>query len=378
MKKRTIGLLVIVSLVIAIGILFMHYNKPRHDSDFDKQWGLYNDGTQKGIDLDEDLCAISTFEPRIDIRYQEMWSLLNDKDPQREVVIAIIDTGIDFSSGDLHGVQWTNEAEVPNNGIDDDQNGYIDDVKGWNFLEGSDKIINPLNIVDDIHGTMCAGIIASKKNGTGIEGVTQGIGVRIMSLKVLTNEYTVGEGEISNVIKAIKYAEKMGAAVCNMSFNSPGFDAQLYDQMKKSSMLFVVSAGNAENIIRINIDKKQYSPACFSLPNQITVANIGFDGKPSPDTNIGPNSVDLAAPGTYIHSTSVRGEFQYASGTSYSAPFVTGVASMIYRYSRNPDADEIKKIICNSVTKLDSLKGRVRSGGILNAEKALKECTGNR
>jgi subtilisin family serine protease len=376
MKKLLAIFVSILFVSIVISISTTHAKAPKHDKDYDKQWGLNNDGTQQGIELDADLCSISEFMKGMDIEYQGMWDVLSDKKPKRDVIVALIDTGIDFTNKDLAGTQWINRGEIANNGVDDDANGYIDDINGWNFVDETNKITSPLNSIDDMHGTMCAGIIAGIKNGNGIEGVTRGIGVRIMSLKIISNEYTAGEGEISKVVQAIKYAEKMGAAVCNMSFNAPGFDTELYEEMKKSSMLFIVSAGNSDDIIRLNVDKKQFSPASFCLSNQITVANLGFDGKPYRDTNIGSRSVDLAAPGTCIYSTAVNGQLQYATGTSYAAPFVTGVASMVYRYSENPTAQKIKQIICGSVTNIESLKGRVRSGGMLNAEKALNECMG--
>jgi subtilisin family serine protease len=370
MKKRTIGLLVIVSLAVAIGLSFMHFNEPQHDLDFNKQWGLYNDGSGASIEIDNEQCVISEFKEGVDIKYKGMWDALEGIQSKRDVVIAVIDTGIDFSGEDLKGTEWYNAREVPDNNIDDDKNGFIDDSIGWDFVNNTNQVANQDSMIDNKHGTMVAGIIAAEENGVGMEGITKGHGVKLMPLKVLSSSYDSFEGEIVDVVSAINYADAMGANICNLSFSSATYNRDLYETMKNSKMLFVVSAGNSHNLIRINIDKKNVYPACYDLPNIITVSNIGFDGRLYKDSNYGISSVDLVAPGTNIYSTSILGEYQYGTGSSFSAPYVTGVAAVLYRFHENPTAEKIKNILCQTVTKIDTLKARVRTGGMLNAKAA--------
>lgn len=377
MKKRALSLLAIFIFLIATGIVLVVHDKPFHDSDYSKQWGLSNNGDGDSIEINNEQCAIDEFVKGIDIKYNDMWTELERSQPKREVVVAIIDTGIDFSGKDLDGVDWKNASEIPNNRIDDDNNGFVDDVGGWNFVSESNQVVDQDSIIENSHGTMVAGIISAKANGAGIEGITKGRGVKVMPLKVLSSDYDNFEGEADNVVAAIKYADMMGAQICNLSFSSDTYSRELYEAMSQSKMLFIVSAGNCYNFIRLNIDKKSVYPASFDLPNIITVANIGFDGKLYKDSNYGPSSVDLAAPGTNIYSTSVLGEYQYGTGTSFSTPFVTGVAAVLYRYHENPTPENIKSVMCNHVTKLENLKQRVRTGGMLNAKAAVQAIIGN-
>jgi subtilisin family serine protease len=215
------------------------------------------------------------------------------------------------------------------------------------------------------------GIIAAKKNGYGIEGITRGRNIKLMQLKVLGINYIEGEGQIVNVMEAIKYAEKMGASICNLSLGTYQDVPGLYEVIKNSKMLFITSAGNNSGILRINIDKKKQFPASYTLPNLITVSNLSFDGKLYPESNYGPACVDLAAPGTNILSTTIKGKYIYSTGTSFATPYVTGVAAVLYQYMENPSPTLVKKTICDSVTPLPSLNGLVRTGGMLNAHNAI-------
>lgn len=342
-----------------------------HDPDYAKQWALQNGGSNSEMEIDTSSCRTKNIEKGIDIKFDEMCNSLEAKKAKREVIVAVIDTGIDFSSKDLEGLQWTNPLEIENNGIDDDKNGKTDDYYGWNFITNDHAILNKKQPQEDNHGTVCAGIIAAKKNRYGIEGITQGQNVKLMSLKVLGVNYEAGEGQISNVIEAIKYAEKMGASICNLSLGTNEDNPELYEVIKDSKMLFVASAGNNSGVLRVNIDKKKQFPASYILPNLITVANLSFDGKLYPESNYGPNCVDLAAPGTNIISTTIQGNYIYSTGTSFAAPHVTGVAAVLYQYMDIPAPNLTKKAICESATALTALSEMVRTGGMLDAHKAI-------
>ena len=323
------------------------------------------------MEIDASFCRTTNIEKGIDIDFDEMCDALEITKAKREVVVAIVDTGIDFSSKDLEGLQWINPSEIENNGIDDDNNGKIDDYCGWNFITNSHIIQGKEQAQEDDHGTVSAGIIAAKKNGYGIEGITRGYNIKLMPLKVLGTNYKEGEGRISNVIEAIKYADRMGASICNLSLGTNEDVPGLYEVIKNSKMLFVTSAGNNPGLLRMNIDKKNQFPASYDLPNLITVANISFDGDLYPESNYGPTCVDLAAPGTNIFSTTIEGKYIYSTGTSFAAPYVTGVAAVLYQYMDHPSPKLVKKAICDSVTSLPSLNGLVRTGGMLNAHNAI-------
>jgi subtilisin family serine protease len=368
--KRLVGI-ALCFLLIAMQSSCGRDQQKSQDLEFSKQWGLENEGKQELIQIEERISTVSEMKKDIDINYTGMWDALPKEFPQKDVVIALIDTGIDFSSDELKNSQWENVDEIPYNNIDDDRNGYIDDINGWNFSSPLSSATSIDSESKSSHGTICAGIVAAEQNGTGIEGVTRGKRIQIMDLKILDTSNSVGEGSIANLIAAIKYAEENGANICNLSLSTSIYDKELFKVIKNSNMLFITSAGNSSNLLRINIDKKKQYPACFELPNLIAVANIGFDGVLNNGSNIGPKSVQLAAPGTYIYSTMSDEGFGYSTGSSFSTPFVTGVAAILYQYLEYPTAKAVSEIICNSVTKLDALKGKVSTGGMLNGMKAV-------
>lgn len=179
-----------------------------------------------------------TAQEGIDINIDEAWDIYSDSG--KEVIVAIVDTGIDYTHEDLSGNIWTNNGEIANNGIDDDGNGYVDDVYGWNFYNNSNKVYNGS---EDDHGTHGAGtIIASADNGKGIAGIVQSENVKVMSVKALGGRN--GAGSTASVIQAIQYAEANGADICNLSLGTSNNDDALYQTIANSNMLFVVAAGN--------------------------------------------------------------------------------------------------------------------------------------
>ena len=303
----------------------------------------------------------------IDIRMLEAWSLY---EPRYQTAVAIIDTGIDLSHPELTDAMWINDDEIPGNGKDDDQNGYIDDIHGWNFYDNNNRIFTGAT---DNHGTHCAGTIAAKTdNSLGISGIAGDGSIRIMSLKALGG--TNGEGTTATIIRAIRYAEANGATICNLSLCTPNYDRLFYQVIQNSNMLFVVAAGNGNSSTSgtgYNIDTDRLYPAAFPCSNIIAVANIDPNGFLHKSSCYGASSVDLAAPGTNILSTTADEGYSYMTGTSMAAPMVTGVAAMISSTYPYLSAEEIRSIILNTTTSSDSLKSKVLTGGYLNAEHAL-------
>lgn len=299
----------------------------------------------------------------VDVNAEEAWDIYDGG--SRDVIVALIDTGVDSSHEDLQGVLWTNTDEVAGNGVDDDGNGYIDDVSGWDFY---DNTAAASISSDDDHGTHCAGSIAANQdNGAGVTGLVGDTShVRIMSLKVLGGKD--GQGSTADIIKAIQYAEANGASIVNLSLGSSYFDYALYQTMKNSDMLFVVAAGNDG----ADSDQTPCYPASFNLSNLIAVANLNCDGTLSDSSNYGAASVDIAAPGSYILSTTTDNSYSYMTGTSMAAPLVTAAAAMVYSYDSDATLSQVRQILLDSVSEQSGLSGKVSSGGMLDVAAALK------
>lgn len=296
----------------------------------------------------------------IDINVQEAWDVYDGG--SRDVVIALIDTGVDGEHQDLEDVLWVNEDEIPGNGIDDDGNGFVDDVNGWNFYDDTNVTFTGS---EDSHGTHCAGTIAaSAGNGVGIAGIVQSEHVKIMVLKVLGGEDS--SGTTASIIAAIQYAEANGASICNLSLGSSQNDPALYRTMAASDMLFVAAAGNDGADLSVS---PSY-PASYELDNLITVANLNYDGTLHYSSNYG-EAVDLAAPGSYILSTTPEDGYSYMTGTSMAAPMVTAAAAMVYSYYEDITLADVKEILLSSVRQLDSLEDLTATGGMLDLGAAM-------
>ncbi|ROR31404.1 subtilisin family serine protease [Mobilisporobacter senegalensis] len=322
------------------------------------QWALENKGvfvdqfgTSSRIDLDMNVS---------DIPDDFTWN--------REVIVAVIDTGIANTHEDLKDSMWINPMEIAGDGIDNDSNGFVDDIYGWNFYSDSNVVYNRRTLDD--HGTHVAGIVAASQNKYGIAGVASFANVKIMTLQALGG--SEGSGSTESIIKGIQYAEKMGASICNISAGTYNNDIALQNSIKKSKMLFVVAAGNGDDDNKgLNNDTTPIYPASFNLDNIISVANLTCNGTLHPSSNYGINSVDIAAPGTSIWSTLAGNRYGYLSGTSMAAPMVTGVAALIYSHYDKITLTQVKAIILNSVKEVDGLNNKISSGGIPDAFAAL-------
>lgn len=299
--------------------------------------------------------------PGIDIGLADAWRLYDGG--SRDVVVALVDTGIDYTHEDLAGRIWTNTDEIPGNGIDDDGNGYVDDVYGWNFYSGTNDVYVG---TEDAHGTHGAGTIAANAgNGVGIAGIVQSDHVKVMAVKALGG--SDGSGTTASIIQAIQYAEANGAQICNLSLGSSQNDPALYRTIASSKMLFVVAAGNDGT----DLETAPSYPASYDLDNLIAVANIRYDGELDPTSSYGAASVDLAAPGSYILSTTPGNTYSYMTGTSMAAPMVSAAAAMVYSAFPKATLADVKDILLTSVHKLDSLTGRTATGGMLDLGAAM-------
>ncbi|MDH5503130.1 MAG: S8 family serine peptidase [Acidimicrobiia bacterium] len=308
------------------------------------QWALENTGQTGGV-VDADLDATAA------------WSY-TEGDPA--VVIAVIDTGVDLDHPDLVDRLWVNHGEIPGNGIDDDSNGYVDDVNGWD-LPAND------NSPDDTygHGTAVAGVAVASRNGLGIVGLAPS--VTLMPIRACSPGCP-----ISTLVAAVAYARDNGADIINLSLGGHGpFFEPLADEIAASpNSLITAAAGNTGS----NTDSNPFYPAGFDLPNILSVASTDDADLMSTFSSYGPSVVDLAAPGDEVLSTSIGG-WANASGTSFASPYAAGTAALILSLRREARPEEVIDLILSHVDRLPSLTGKVASGGRLNAGSAVYRAT---
>jgi len=280
------------------------------------------------------------------------------------VIVAVIDTGVDTGHPDLAANIWKNTAEIANNGIDDDGNGYPDDVKGWDFVEN-----DPTPNDDSAHGTHVAGTIGAVGGNGGLVGVSPN--VRIMALRTLSPN----GGSTSGNIKAIDYARRNGARVINASWGSYGYSTALRDAIGRAGqqgILFVAAAGNGDaNGRGYDSDAGPMYPAGYDLPNILSVAASGGNDRLVSFSNYGATTVDLAAPGAEIASTVPGGDYAYMDGTSMASPHVAGAAALLLAASPTLSVSRLRDILLDTVDPVADLSGRVASGGRLNVNRAV-------
>lgn len=292
-----------------------------------------------------------------DIDATEAWDLQTGTD----VVIAVIDTGVDYNHPDLRNNIWTNSGEIAGNGRDDDGNGFVDDVRGWDFVNNDN---NPMD--DNQHGTHVAGILAAEgNNSTGVAGVNWK--ARIMPLKFMAAN---GSGSTAAAIRAIQYAVANGAKVSNNSWGGGASSQALLDAISAANgrgHVFVAAAGNSG---RSNDTTATY-PANYNLPNIISVAaSTATDGLAT-FSNFGARSVHVAAPGQGIFSTVPNGRYASLSGTSMAAPVVTGIVGLMIASNPGIGIAQIRTNIMSTADRPTGLNGRVASGRV-NALRALQ------
>ncbi len=336
-----------------------------NDPNFRFQWALYNTGQR--ITGDKDTVNGT---PGADIAAPEGWDIVSRAE---DVVVAVLDTGIDYEHPDLSSNIWINSGEIPGNSLDDDENGYVDDVRGWNFAY---RNANPMDDDVDGHGTHVAGIIgASGNNGTGISGISWS--VELMPLKFLDRN---GYGDVAEMIEAIEYAIANGAQIINASFAYQAFrpsqaEKAAIEAAGAAGVLFVAAAGNSGS----NNDFNPTYPASHTddegnpLANLIAVAASDQNDALPHWSNYGPTSVHLAAPGTNIYSSVRRslGDYGYISGTSMAAPHVSGAAALLLQENPGATVSDLKTALLETVDLGPAFEKKTISGGRLNLHGAL-------
>jgi RHS repeat-associated protein len=282
-------------------------------------------------------------------------------------IVAVLDGGIDFSHADLKNNKWVNQGETPDNGLDDEGDGFADDAYGWNFVHNTGDAGD-----EQGHGTSVAGIIAAEGNNrTGVSGVMWR--ASLMSLKVLDS---TGTGDVASAVEAIDYAVAHGAQVVNCSWGTDADSSFLKEAIERAGRKGVVVVASAGNNAR-GIDASPYYPASYDLPNLITVAATdAFDNLAS-FSDWGAQRVAVAAPGLDVLTTQQGGDYRVVSGTSAAAPFVSGVAGLIKTLRPNMPAAQVRSAIVSGARQVSALSGKVSSGGVADAAGALASVQGN-
>ena len=350
------------------------------DPDFSKQWGMNDIGANKS------------------------WQ----KTRGEQMIVAVIDTGVDYTHEDLVDNLWRNPGETgtdaqgrdkSTNGVDDDGNGFIDDVIGWDFATNDNKPYDlagdPLEVImkgmNPGHGTHCAGNVGARAdNGKGIAGVAPN--VKIMAMRFLTEK---GQGTTAGAIQAIDYAVKMGAKVLSNSWGSEGEDSsdaqenlalrEAIQRAEAAGVLFVAAAGNGHSGVGYDndTDAKPGYPASYDYDSILSVAAIAKDNTLGSFSNWGAKSVDIAAPGVVVYSTTVGNKYSDTvvdmfgikatwDGTSMATPHVAGAAALYWSAHPTLTAKEVKAAILNSATPVPALAGKLVTGGKLSVENLMR------
>jgi len=316
-----------------------------NDPAFGDLWGLHNTG-QSGGTADADIDA------------PEAWEIETGGD----VVVAVIDTGVDYNHVDIAANMWRNPGETPGDGIDNDGNGYVDDVYG---IDTSSDDSDPFD--QHYHGTHVAGTIAAVgNNAAGAVGVCWR--ARIMALRFLNSQ---GWGYVSDAVECVEYATLMGARVMNNSWGGGGYSEAMSEAIAAANdagVLFCAAAGNSHS----NNDSSPHYPSSYTNANVLAVASSDRSDALSSFSCYGATSVDLAAPGTDIYSLLPNNSYGTKSGTSMATPHCAGAAALLLSMAPGLRVEHVKTVLMNNVDLRTAFAGKTVSGGRLNINNTLR------
>lgn len=312
-----------------------------NDPQVDRIWS-FKDGSENGVSVNKSYLAPLNIE-------------------KEEIIVAVVDTGVDYNHEDLKGNMWVNEGEIPGNGIDDDNNGYIDDVHGIDTLDRVNGVATGDPMDTHSHGTHVSGTIgAVQNNGVGIAGIASR--VKIMAIRTVPN--SSDETDV-DVVESFLYAAKHGAKLINCSFgkthNEGGMIVnETIDHIGQTyGVLVVAAAGNESS----DNDRSPKYPASFDSDFLLVVASTTSGGSLSSFSNYGKRTVDIAAPGSSVFSTVPGNRYSSMSGTSMATPTTVGVAAEVLSHFPDLSPIELKKSLMDSVTPVDKFKEKMISGG---------------
>ncbi|RPJ73851.1 MAG: subtilase [Alphaproteobacteria bacterium] len=323
------------------------------DSSFDQLWGLRNSGSNEpqgkaGIE-------------GVDVNALKAWDLTKGS---HAVKIAVIDTGVDYNHPDLQGNVWVNQAELKGKkGVDDDGNGYVDDVHGYDFANNDNDPMDGHG-----HGTHCSGTIgAIHNNKLGVAGVMAD--VTILPIKFLGDD---GSGSLEAAIKAIDYATTMKVDLMSNSWGGGGRSEALFEAIKRASdkgIIFTAAAGNSTT----NNDASPSYPASYESPNVISVAALTAQNDLAYFSSYGRNSVHIAAPGHNILSTVKGGKYEVMSGTSMATPHVSGVLGLLLAKEGRLAHDVMRERLTLTGVPVSALRGKTQTASRIDAYNLLTD-----
>ena len=324
---------------------------PTNDSKLSQLWGIQNTGQSDA--------AGQPGKAGSDIHVVPVWN--EGITGSKKVKVAIIDTGVEYTHPDLQANIMKNTAEIEGDGIDNDNNGFVDDVYGWNFNQ------NLANGMDDHnHGTHCAGTIGGVgNNGFGVVGVNWN--VSILPIKFLSAQ---GSGSLDAAVQSIQYATMMGVDIMSNSWGGGPYTQALFDVIEEShkkGILFVAAAGNESN----DNDASASYPATYQIDNVLSVAATDNRDQIASFSNYGRTKVHVAAPGVKILSTVRNADYQVFSGTSMATPHVSGIAALMLSANPSLTYQQIKDTLINTSDKIRSLSKKVVARGRVNVYNAI-------
>jgi subtilisin family serine protease len=313
------------------------------DPSYSRQWGLNG---------------------RHGVQAEDAWSITKGS---KDFVVAVVDTGVDYNHPDLKDNMWTNDLEkMGQPGVDDDGNGIIDDIYGYNPISENGDPMDGQG-----HGTHCAGVIGAVHNDIGVAGVMAE--AKIMAIKIFDDR---GRTTAEAIVKGIDYAVKAGVKIMSNSWGGPQHSQAIEDAIKAADdagILFVAAAGNGNFLgFGQNNDKKPVYPANYELDNIVSIGAIKSSGRKAMMSNYGKTTVDLFAPGVSVYSTYIGGGYRSLTGTSMAAPHVSGVAGLIASLDPTMTALEIKERLLNGVSSSNKLMSKSIAGGTLNAFESVR------
>lgn len=299
------------------------------------------------------------------VQLNEAWNQAT-RSVDQPIIVAVIDTGIDYQHPVFTAKEalWVNAAEQAGQaGRDDDGNGYIDDIYGWNFADHNANSMDSDHVDIRSHGTHVAGIVLGVNQALQSSEASR---IKLMGLKFLS---AGGTGATSAAIQAIYYAVNNGAKVINMSWGGPSYSQALHDALAyayQNGVILVAAAGNSAN----DNDLGPMYPANFPIPSQLTVGAINDYDELASFSNFGLNRVQVTAPGVAIYSTSLNG-FRIMSGTSMAAPFVSGLAAMVLAERPDLSSYQVRNLLINTSDAIPDLLQKILSGNRVQALNAI-------
>lgn len=332
---------------------YTKFDAPK-DTDFSKQWGLNNDGKNSGSWWSRGTAGV-------DVSALEAWKITKGS---VDIKIAVIDTGVDYTHEDLKNNILINEAELNGSaGVDDDGNGFIDDIYGYDFANDDSDPMDGHG-----HGTHCAGVIGAEHNSLGIAGINAH--VKILPIKFLKDN---GSGTLEGALKAIDYAISRGVQIMSNSWGGGGRSQSLYEAIERAEQAgisFIAAAGNSS----LDMDKKASYPASYDLANITAVGALDGKGNKASFSNYGKATVHVFAPGVDIYSTVSGDGYKKMSGTSMACPHVAGVAGLILANEPNLSYAEVKARLMSTSIQTENIEDYAISGYV-DANNALLNLT---